>query len=143
MKELLKCPFCGGEPILHTVGDWKHLYVYFCSKCNKTPVFPNEARLTPRGALRTWNRITECIKSLIELEELIERYKNMSATNIELKPCPFCGGEAEFVDNGYFKDVSCKDMNCRGYAASLNNKFKKDAIEAWNRRTDDRYRKTD
>ena len=53
---------------------------------------------------------------------------------VELKPCPFCGGEAEYVDNGYFVDVSCKDMDCRGFAASLNNKDKKVAIEAWNRR---------
>ena len=56
---------------------------------------------------------------------------------MELKPCPFCGGEAEFIDNGYFCDVSCKDTDCRGYADSLTNKTKKEAIKAWNRRIND------
>ena len=54
----------------------------------------------------------------------------------ELKPCPFCGGEAEYVDNGDYKDVSCKDFRCRGWAESLNCTSKKEAIEAWNRRVD-------
>ena len=58
---------------------------------------------------------------------------------MELKPCPFCGGEAEIENNGYFVDVSCKDMNCRGFADCL--KYKNEvgaiakAIDAWNRRT--------
>lgn len=55
---------------------------------------------------------------------------------MELKPCPFCGGEAEVINNGYFVDVSCKDMNCRGYADILSCKTTKEAIEAWNRRVD-------
>lgn len=61
----------------------------------------------------------------------------------ELKPCPFCGGEAEIVDNGevrtnkyYFVDVNCKDMNCRGYSSCLEYKTKQQAIEAWNRRAE-------
>lgn len=53
----------------------------------------------------------------------------------ELKPCPFCGGEAEIVNNGYFVDVSCKDHRCRGWAESLMNNTEEEAIEAWNRRT--------
>ena len=59
----------------------------------------------------------------------------------ELKSCPFCGGEAEIVDNGetrsnkyYFVDVSCKNTNCRGYTSCLEFKTKQKAIEAWNRR---------
>jgi Lar family restriction alleviation protein len=62
----------------------------------------------------------------------------------ELKPCPFCGGEAKIVDNGeastnkyYFVDVLCKDMSCRGYSSCLEYKTKQQAIEAWNRRAED------
>ena len=55
----------------------------------------------------------------------------------ELKPCPFCGGEATIEDNGDFVDVSCKDMFCRGWTSCLEFKTKQQAIEAWNRRAED------
>jgi Lar family restriction alleviation protein len=55
----------------------------------------------------------------------------------ELKPCPFCGGEAAVIDNGCFVDVSCKNFHCRGWADSLMFKSKEEAIEAWNRRAVD------
>ena len=55
----------------------------------------------------------------------------------ELKPCPFCGGEAVVIDNGCFVDVSCKNFHCRGWADSLMYKSKEEAIEAWNRRCND------
>lgn len=54
---------------------------------------------------------------------------------MKLKPCPFCGGEAEVVDNGWFVDVSCKKDDCRGYANHLVYNSEKEAVEAWNRRT--------
>lgn len=53
---------------------------------------------------------------------------------MELKPCPFCGGEAELCDNGYFVDVSCKHIQCRGFADTLRYKCEEEAVEAWNRR---------
>ena len=56
----------------------------------------------------------------------------------ELKPCPFCGGEAVLIDNGCFVDVSCKNFHCRGWADSLMFKTKEEAIEAWNRRADNK-----
>lgn len=55
----------------------------------------------------------------------------------ELKPCPFCGGEAEIVENDCFVDVCCKNLRCRGWASCLEYKTKKEAIEAWNRRAED------
>ena len=62
----------------------------------------------------------------------------------ELKPCPFCGGEAKIFENGeerkskyYFVDVLCKDMNCRGCSSCLEYRNKQEAIEAWNRRATD------
>ena len=55
----------------------------------------------------------------------------------ELKPCPFCGGEAEYkmaggisADYGY---VRCKKFCCEQHWYSL----EKEAIEAWNRRAED------
>ena len=55
----------------------------------------------------------------------------------ELKPCPFCGGEAEaFEDDGNF-GVHCKNYNCIGY--DIEPQYIEDgyAIEAWNRRAED------
>ena len=52
---------------------------------------------------------------------------------MELKPCPFCGGEAEavygFYDYNYW-GVMCKECGC--YIGGYEPKEKH--IEAWNRR---------
>lgn len=47
----------------------------------------------------------------------------------ELKPCPFCGGEAYLDDDGWFQ-VICE--NCRACVRLENNRS--DAVAAWNRR---------
>ena len=71
----------------------------------------------------------------------------------ELKPCPFCGGEAELLykfrstqdsDNHMLVRARCKDCNAQspykrspkhhGWFDAIN---KKKAIEAWNRRAND------
>jgi len=59
---------------------------------------------------------------------------------LELKPCPFCGSKAKLVKTQkkeYF--VGCTRIgNCYGNPAcecNLGYKYKKDAIELWNRRT--------
>ena len=52
----------------------------------------------------------------------------------ELKPCPFCGGEAELWWNGIRQchEVRCKQCSARGgYCDGM-----EDAIEAWNKRTE-------
>ena len=54
----------------------------------------------------------------------------------ELKHCPFCGGEAEIIQNDHFTDISCKDDECRGFTYYLKFKTEEEAIEAWNRRAD-------
>lgn len=59
---LEKCKHCGGDPVLVKVGDWKQFYVYFCSHCWDTPVYLHEARITPWGAARIWNKRTREIK---------------------------------------------------------------------------------
>ena len=52
----------------------------------------------------------------------------------ELKPCPFCGGEADWFWDGINQrwQIHCEDctavISCDGL---------EDAIEAWNRRVED------
>ena len=53
----------------------------------------------------------------------------------ELKPCPFCGGDAEITKwhEGYF--VECKKQRCGGTIGAY--KTEEEAIEAWNTRAKD------
>lgn len=54
----------------------------------------------------------------------------------ELRPCPFCGGEAKLVraNNSWHKVICCK---CTGSAGSWRTVTRQEAIEAWNRRVGD------
>lgn len=58
------------------------------------------------------------------------------STGNELKPCPFCGGEAE-TDYAHFDynwfEVHCN--NCDAYVYDYNSEEK--AIEKWNRRANE------
>ena len=62
--------------------------------------------------------------------------------DIELKPCPHCGGEAELTftnDNNRMPFVRCKygsmlNPPCYSCQYPWNHKTVKDAVEAWNRR---------
>ena len=56
----------------------------------------------------------------------------------ELKPCPFCGGEAEIVKqvDTPFYGVGCKDGWCIGAGTKHENYIGYDkAAKAWNTRT--------
>ena len=60
----------------------------------------------------------------------------------ELKPCPFCGGEASTshgsnITGGKYFFVSCEACNCRTsdfYEWYFGGAYEREAIEAWNRR---------
>lgn len=54
--------------------------------------------------------------------------------SIELKPCPFCGGEAESVINEYlrgFTYIECHECGARGSTSK-----ERQAIKAWNTRAE-------
>ena len=54
----------------------------------------------------------------------------------ELKPCPFCGGTDLNVKKGkYMWWVECCNADCRASGGCQH--YKKEAIEAWNRRAED------
>ena len=53
----------------------------------------------------------------------------------ELKPCPFCGGDADLWHNEYTNACYIAGCSyCRMFAMS---DYEDEAIAAWNRRTDD------
>lgn len=58
----------------------------------------------------------------------------------ELKPCPFCGGEAEVIKAHQIFErpyvVICKNTKCRASLGEFSS-TREEAIEAWNRRADD------
>lgn len=57
----------------------------------------------------------------------------------DLKPCPFCGGKAVLIESipaQVFK-VECMNTSCYCFSTSIIFSSKSNAIEAWNRRTND------
>ena len=53
----------------------------------------------------------------------------------KLKPCPFCGGEANIMHmDGYPYWVYCEDCGVKVYGRILD---KEESIRAWNRRAKD------
>jgi Lar family restriction alleviation protein len=62
----------------------------------------------------------------------------------ELKPCPFCGGEAEFFKDVTFKAETGEQVGeikffvwCTNCSALVSGDNKQEAFEAWNRRASD------
>lgn len=58
----------------------------------------------------------------------------------ELKPCPFCGGEAHVKEVvsacETLYTVGCSNPECMGYETWLLKPTKEEAIAAWNRRAE-------
>ena len=58
-----------------------------------------------------------------------------------LEPCPFCGGNAKYVYSMPYNAVQCK--KCKTWGKTIVDSYeqqdgKQEAIEAWNRRFDDK-----
>ena len=61
---------------------------------------------------------------------------------IELKRCPFCGGEVRIDAIDAMEDMSCFMVGCRNkdcicHVTGAAYDTLRDAVEAWNRRADD------
>lgn len=55
--------------------------------------------------------------------------------DINLKPCPFCGGEAEIVEQKHREYASTFYVRCKGYCIKQHDfRDKERAVEAWNTR---------
>ena len=59
----------------------------------------------------------------------------------ELKPCPFCGGEAVLDRDGYWREDGWKEteyyvacVKCLPGVKVFYNEHKKDTVKCWNRR---------
>ena len=55
----------------------------------------------------------------------------------ELKPCPFCGGEADLINNDYVYEkwfAGCHNGKCPVQPETYIHGTKDEAINAWNRR---------
>lgn len=68
----------------------------------------------------------------------------------ELKPCPFCGGEAEIIvlERGFHSIIECRTHYCGFLRHSFNNGETDENVAlrlatAWNRRADNEQREAD
>ena len=55
---------------------------------------------------------------------------------VDLKPCPFCGGEADVIEHLFYEHDSLYGLQCKKCKAKtyLFYESEEKAIEAWNRR---------
>ena len=80
--------------------------------------------------------IERLIETLNDLKKTLEAMRGDASEEPELKPCPFCGGEAVGMCGGVQQYVRCYCCNTEGPTCDT----KQEAIEAWNRRV---YEKAD
>ena len=55
----------------------------------------------------------------------------------ELKPCPFCGGEAILEHMGWPHHVFCPDCGAKVTSVKVAEDGEKEACDKWNRRVSD------
>lgn len=61
------------------------------------------------------------------------------SSEIELKPCPFCGGDATTVFYTGYIYVSCENCGATSEMVKVSKEYcaaEKEAAEAWNRRAE-------
>lgn len=117
-NELKPCPFCGGkaEMEVYTKYNGDNDCVVKCIKCGATVPIWHE---TEEEAARQWNNRFDV------------------TDKIELKTCPFCGGEArmehfsEYDDEGYA--VRCSECGIESPNCCSN---EHEAAQWWNRRAE-------
>lgn len=121
MAELIPCKHCGGKPEYFfewtetAFGDRRFVGVR-CSQC-----------LSETAAYMCGDRTVNQ-----DLYETIDSLWNRGCINDNrLKPCPFCGSNAEIVENGVNYEVHCSECSCR---IGRGHGIKKYVIAAWNGR---------
>ena len=128
-NELKPCPSCGGEAELEEtyIKD----YFVHCKECG----LRTDWYLFKESAINLWNSMT------------VE-----AMSDVELKPCPFCGGEAKLYydwsdETGEWFSVGCDNDDCLMALHDIAydykcvstgwRKFKEEAVSAWNTRAYD------
>lgn len=59
------------------------------------------------------------------------------AMSSNLKPCPFCGGQAVLEELGWPHHVYCTECGAKVTSCKFEKDGELEAIEKWNRRADD------
>lgn len=135
-KELLRCPFCGGETKIDNRGECG--YGIVCISCGaKSPDFQTET-----NAIKSWNDYANDLLKMEQIEpeisldgihpDLINGVIEAKNNYPKLKPCPFCSGIAEVDCRLGLCSVVCKDCGARVSSFGDVNL----SIEAWNKRVD-------
>ena len=57
----------------------------------------------------------------------------------ELKPCPFCGGKAEFIDEDFETPMEIRCTMCDATITAYLDEHKEDIIRHWNTREGEGY----
>ncbi|MCA9330125.1 Lar family restriction alleviation protein, partial [Candidatus Saccharibacteria bacterium] len=71
--------------------------------------------------------------SLATKELVGNKFENPELLEPEVKPCPFCGGKADVLENAWGYYINCS--KCRKGDSCLSGFYEKqEAIEAWNKR---------
>ena len=126
IKELKPCPFCGGKAKYMKAGWLK----------GTPPEFADWVMIICPECLCT----TEAYESIAELTLLWNKRAVATVDYKGLKTCPHCGGKARVftMRKGNYR-VQCAASNNHECCLTSSGftSHKKEAINAWNRRTDD------
>ena len=68
--------------------------------------------------------------------ENLKKIAEMEMSDEELKPCPFCGGEAKLENMGFPHHVYCTNCGARVTGRGFGEDGEADAIRKWNQRSE-------
>lgn len=136
-KKYLKCQRCGKDSEL----EWEENAVTICEECGKVPA-PDKNLIDADGLIKKLNEMLKCHGSTewgkgfdfatVDILKFIN--SKLPAKEEELKPCPFCGGQA-LLDEwcGSFK-IRCSNDDCDIKPDTYSDSVKSEVIRLWNKR---------
>ena len=68
----------------------------------------------------------------MSLTKEVGKMRGWEMRDFKLKPCPFCGGEAELIQSGKKFSVRCKEISCENHTALFSHWTI--PVGRWNRR---------